>query len=390
MFLSRAIQVISEAIDYFIMKKIALILGTNAGQADIIDYLKENGWLVHSCGHKKEGPGCELAKHFHMVNTTDVEAVKNLAKTIHADIVYSVSSDINIRTATAVSEALNLPVLASSKYIDLFHYKDRLRQFINKHNISNVGYIKISDTAEAKDWKTFPCVVKPVDSQGQRGVSLVTEKSKFEQTLETALRGSSSGTAIIEEYLQGVEFSTNMIVQNGKVLINEFTERLVHGTHLFGLPKGHSIPARNISRETILDAAKMTELLVEKLEISNAVLYIQMVATQQGPKIIEVAPRLDGCHIWKLLLHARSYDLRAYAINCLIGKDAGAPVPCNVPDQPEYTLIFNQMPPGDKFLKEKNPVPEETVYNEYRYKDGEEVRPINGKLEVVGYYVYKG
>lgn len=372
------------------MDKIALILGTNAGQADIINYLKETGWQVQSCGHKKEGPGCELAHHFHLVNTTDVVAVKNLAIEIKADIVYSVSSDINIRTATAVSEVLNLPVLASSQFIDLFHYKDRLRNFLNQHNISTVGFKKVADTSEATEWNTFPCVVKPVDSQGQRGVSLVTNKSDFKHTLEEALKSSSSGTAIIEEYLQGVEFSTNMIVQNGKVLINEFTERLVHGTHLFGLPKGHSIPARDISRETILEAAKMTELLVEKLQIKNAVLYVQMVATQQGPKIIEVAPRLDGCHIWRLLLHARNYDLREYTVNCLTGNDAGVAIPCNIPDQPNYTLMFNQMPTGNTFLRERNPVPEGTVYNEYRYKDGEEVQPINGKLEVVGYYVFKG
>lgn len=35
----------------------ALILGTNAGQADIINYLKQNQWEVHACGYRREGPG---------------------------------------------------------------------------------------------------------------------------------------------------------------------------------------------------------------------------------------------------------------------------------------------------------------------------------------------
>ena len=39
----------------------ALILGTNAGQADIISYLKQKGWEVHACGYRQEGPGCDLA-----------------------------------------------------------------------------------------------------------------------------------------------------------------------------------------------------------------------------------------------------------------------------------------------------------------------------------------
>ena len=37
------------------MKRV-LILGTNAGQADIIDYLKRENWEVHACAYKREGP----------------------------------------------------------------------------------------------------------------------------------------------------------------------------------------------------------------------------------------------------------------------------------------------------------------------------------------------
>ena len=53
----------------------ALILGTNAGQADIISYLKQKGWEVHACGYRQEGPGCDLADEFHLADTLDVGAV---------------------------------------------------------------------------------------------------------------------------------------------------------------------------------------------------------------------------------------------------------------------------------------------------------------------------
>ena len=71
----------------------ALILGTNAGQADIISYLKQKGWEVHACGYRQEGPGCDLADEFHLADTLDVGAVKELTKDIKPDIIYSVSSD---------------------------------------------------------------------------------------------------------------------------------------------------------------------------------------------------------------------------------------------------------------------------------------------------------
>jgi len=346
--------------------KRALILGTNAGQADIIEYLKMNGWEVHSCGFKKEGPGVELAHRFHQVNTIDVEAVKKLAKEIKADIVYSVSSDINIRTATKVSEELGLPVILSSEIIDLFHYKERLRNFLNDNKISDVGFKKVNSIEEIIQWEYFPCVVKPTDSQGQRGVKLIERKEDLNNAVAFALEQSKSNTVIVEEYLTGVEVSTNIAIQDGKILVNEFTERLVFGTEYFGLPKGHAIPVRHISNEQLEEAKNMTKNFIKALQITNAILYIQMKITDQGAKIIEVAPRLDGCHIWRLLREAKGYDFREFAIKCLTGEK----IDYNDNDDsviPNLTLQFYHLKTGTIFSLKKLESPKHLVYNEYRY-----------------------
>jgi phosphoribosylamine-glycine ligase len=370
------------------MKK-ALILGTNAGQADIIEYLSANKWEVHACGHIEAGPGVKLAHHFHLTNTLDVEAVKSLAVKIKADIVYSISSDSAIRTATRVSEELGLPTLLGSQMIDMFHYKDRLRQFLNEQKISTVGFRKVGTAEDVTDWDIFPCVVKPTDSQGQRGVQFIEEKENLYRSITLAIENSVSGTAIIEEYLSGIEISTNVIVQHGKLIINEFTERLVHGRDYFGLPKGHSIPVRSVSKQTVDEARRIVERLVEKLSITDAVLYIQMVVTDKGPKIVEVAPRLDGCHIWRLLKIAKGYDLREYAIHVLTGEKIEPKVKVANADA-SYTLKFHQLRSGLNFLSHNFEVKSDYAYNEFRYLDHEKVIEINGSLEVVGYYVQKG
>lgn len=364
--------------------KTALILGTNAGQADIIGYLRESGWFVHACGYKRVGPGCDLADKFHLVDILDVEAVKTLARDIKADIVYSVSSDLAIKTVTKVSEDLGLPVLLSSEVIDLFDKKDRLREYLNKKNIAPVKYLKMSSLDCLKEWDAFPCVVKPVDSQGQRGLRLITKRSDLEGAVQKAMEISKSGSAIIEEFLEGVEVSSNVIVQSGKIIVNEVTERLVHGPKFFGLPKGHVIPARSVGEDVVKASKKIVEDIVKCLSIKDAVLYIQMKVDSKGPKVIEVAPRLDGCHIWRLIKIARGYDLRKYAIKLLIGEKIDHyPVKSNKP----YGLHFMHMPPGKGFQVGDFSVPKNALYSEYRYSSGEEVEPINGSFEVVGYYV---
>jgi len=363
----------------------ALILGTNAGQADIIRFLKNNNWEVHACGYKKEGPGCSLADKFHLVNIVDSEEVATLARSINADIVYSVSSDLAIKTVTTVSEKLNLPHFLNSEIIELFDKKELLRKFLNENNICKVAYASFTGLEEASVWNVFPCVVKPTDSQGQRGVQLIESKDNYLEAVDEAIKSSKSGTAIVEEYFNGIEFSSNIVVQNGELIVNEFTERYVHGKEYFGLPKGHGIPIRSFDLKMLEEATSMIKQLISHLNIKDAILYIQMVATNNGVRIIEVAPRLDGCHIWRLLRFARGYDLREYAIKALLGEIINH----NPTDFGSHSLYFDQINAGKKYYKSLLDKPINSLFHEFRYEDGEEVVKINGRLEVVGYYIVK-
>jgi biotin carboxylase len=53
----------------------------------------------------------------------------------------------------------------------------------------------------------FPLVVKPVDSQGKRGVSKVNHPAELELKFQNAIASSFCGCAILEEFFTGVEVS---------------------------------------------------------------------------------------------------------------------------------------------------------------------------------------
>lgn len=370
------------------MKKKALILGTNAGQADIIRYLKAKGWETHVCGYKQEGPGCDLADYFHLVNIVDIESVKNLASEIKADIVYSVSSDLAITAATKVSEMLNLPHLLNSEIIDLFNNKNDFRDFLNKNNI---GYTRYSvanrgDNLSELHWDEYPCVVKPVDSQGQRGVSLVRDSKELIKAVQNAFDSTSCSRVIIEEFLDGAEFSTNVVIQGGEILLNEFSDRIVFDEGYFGLPKGHRIPATYINEEQLEISKSYVREIVKKLNITDAVLYIQMKLKGNEPRVIEIAPRLDGCHIWRLIKYSRGVDLRELAIKCLLREKID--MSHYTPQTENKVLEFYHIPTEKCFDIELLDIKENTLFTEFRYENGDKITPINGKLEVVGYSVY--
>lgn len=94
----------------------------------------------------------------------------------------------------------------------------------------------------------FPLVVKPVDNMGARGCSLVGELSELRKAAVTAAQLSRSGRVIVEEYIEGSEFSIEGLVFGGQLYVTALADR-----HIFFPPyfiemwAYHSVgvPARN-------------------------------------------------------------------------------------------------------------------------------------------------
>lgn len=367
----------------------ALVLGANAGQADLIRYLIAHNWNVTACAHREGGTGAKLAHNFVLQDITDISGVARLAQEIGAEFIYSVSSDVAVPSVVGASSALGLPHYFDQELVALLDDKAALRAKLNANQLSVVPYVRARNIEACTGWSTYPCMVKPADSQGQRGVAKVLAAEDLEAALVNAINLSPTGTAIVEAWLEGVEISYNVLVADGRVVINEVSERLVHGDHLVGVPRGHLIPPVAVDSVICAQGAELVEAVTALLGIRDGTLYFQMKATSDGPRIIEIAPRLDGCHIWRLMKLARDVDYLDLAVQRLQGEAVTAAAAAGVPVDGVYELIFQQAEPGRVFQSRDFVKPEDALYHEHRYEDGETILPINGRLEVVGYYVRK-
>lgn len=368
------------------MSKVVLVLGTNAGQVDLILYMKSIGWKVIGCSYRSGESGEHLCDVFEQVDIRNIDLLEDISKKYKVNLVYSVSSDIAMRSVVSLSERLGLPHYFNSEFIDLLDDKTSLREFLNGKNISVVNYSEISKPEQTSAWSSFPCVVKPVDGQGQRGVELVNSNSELNNAVKNSLFLSDSKRAIIEEYLDGVELSCNLMINNGNILLCALSERLVHEGLSIGIPRGHLIPARNVSKADLDLSDKLVRDIVSALSIQDGVLYFQMIITSSGPKIVEIAPRLDGCHMWRMIKYSHKVNLVELAVSGLIG-NCEQVEETQISNDENLELMFQQMSPSNLFNKSEFLPPKDFYYHEYRYNDDQEVLPINGRMEVVGYYV---
>jgi biotin carboxylase len=187
----------------------------------------------------------------------------------------------------------------------------------------------------------YPCVVKPADRQGQRGISVVASADALPAALERARSASRSGRATVEQLVAGPEVTVNGFSARGEFTAVAVTDR-EHFPDVFGVCRRHVLPAL----AGAADAAAAAGAAVRALGIEEGPSYVQLVLSAGGPRVIEVAARLGGGFDSELIRAALGIDLAGAAVLAALGRpvepEALAP---RTPAQ-AGVIEFLRAPPG--------------------------------------------
>ena len=367
------------------MKKI-LILGAGNAQADAINYLKEKGYQVFSCSYYEKDYASDLCDGFQQVDIKNVAAVKQYAEKIEADIIYSVGSDLAIPTAMAVSEELGKPHFVDAVTAAECQNKFWVRKHLGTDCAGNVKSFCVSDVTEIPEELQFPMMLKPVDSQGQRGCFKIDNMEELRKNFQKAKSYSKTENVIIEEFIDGPEISVNAYILDGKVVYSIISDRDVYNEFPGGIIKRHLIPSVFEGNESVVE--KVNQLVrdcIEKVHIMNGPLYFQIKVADREPKLIEMAPRLDGCHMWNLIKHYCGVDLLDMTFTHLLN---GTPdIKREVREEKGLVLEFYGEKPGEAFDRDKYNT--QGLYSNWYYESGAIVKEVNGYMEKCGYRIYE-
>lgn len=365
------------------MKKI-LILGAGNAQIDAIEYLCEiEGLEVHVCSWSASDKGAKRARIFEEINIADVEKVCEYAQKEKIDYVYSIGSDLAMPTVAEVSARLGLPCFMSPELPIICNNKHLLRNALGEDFDGNIKFVVAETMSELEEWKHFPCVMKPVDSQGQRGVFEVWSAEDLKRHFDVSLHFSAARKVIVEEYADGQEFSVNCFFCQGEMVFSLISDRIVFDEFPGGIIKKHHLPTlANFECQTlIMDLVRRS---AERLNIKDGPVYYQIKLSNGAPKIIEITPRLDGCHMWKLIKRYCGDDLLAASFEYLL-YDRRPVFKCEFPTD-KYSLDFMCEKPYEIFRRSKHDVGDSLDLVWY-YQDGDKVASLNGHMEKCGYVI---
>lgn len=141
------------------------------------------------------------------------------------------------------------------------------------------------------------CVLKPADSRGARGVSLIEVSNQdFEIRFLEAVAHSPLNTVIAEEYIAGPQLSTETLVIDGETFHLGFSDRNYDKLEQFKpyfIENGGSLPS-HLSGEIIEEVKRQLDVVAGTLGLRNAVVKGDVVVRDGKPFILEVALRLSG------------------------------------------------------------------------------------------------
>ena len=138
----------------------------------------------------------------------------------------------------------------------------------------------------------FPKVVKPCDNMGGRGCRLVRSADELVPAVSGAVANSRTARAILEDYMEGREFSIDSVVYNGTLTITGFADRHIFYPPYF-IEMGHTLPS-------LADSVVKHELFatfalgVKALGLTCGVAKADIKYTKDGPMVGEIAARLSG------------------------------------------------------------------------------------------------
>lgn len=164
----------------------------------------------------------------------------------------------------------------------------------------------------------FPLVVKPVDNMGARGCSLVKNLSELRKAAVTALQYSRSGRAIVEEYIEGSEFSIEGLIFGGRLYITALADRHIFFPPYF-IEMGHTIPS-DCTQDIADEVMSVFERGVHALGLTDGAVKGDILVRNGKAFVGEIAARLSGGYMsgWTVP-YSCGLDITAAALTLALG-----------------------------------------------------------------------
>jgi len=286
------------------MTQSLLVLGAGSDQVFMIKTAHGMGYETVAVDANPRAPGLVLATHSKPIDFSRVHELISYVERLKDEGVQiagvsTMGSDIpHIISAVADHFGWVGPTRDSAR---LATHKLEMKKKFREAGLPVPEFALVETPTDIERfWEKWCCdalVIKPTDRAGSRGVRMILNPRQIEEAFNYAFSFSRNEQVIVEEYVEGHQFSTESILFDNKKITPGFADRVYEGMEPFRpniMENGGWIPSRldKTLQETICD-------LVERAAAAIGIVRGPakgdvVVCPKRGPLLIEIAARLSG------------------------------------------------------------------------------------------------
>ncbi len=285
------------------MKKVMILAGGN-DQIALIEELRRyfNGEveiiLVDMSDKVRAIP---FADKFLKISTMDKAAVLAAAREEKIDYILTACGDQPLSTMAYVATEMRLPTYLSEQDVRDLTNKRFMKEKMVASGIPTAKHIYIDKNWDGKmpDFE-YPLVVKPVDSNGSKGVKKVFTPADMEKALKEAFQYSLSGDVIIEEFKQGEELSVDVYVEGttAKLLSITASKKIQENKDSFTIIQSYYPAPTDYKEDRVLE---ICQKIADAWNLHDTPLLVQMIQKGDNYNVLEFSARMGGGSKYRLI-----------------------------------------------------------------------------------------
>jgi biotin carboxylase len=299
-----------------------LVLGAGPAQLGLLAAAHKRDLHIIAVDRDPDAPGFRYADRRAIISTEDEFGIERLAEAEKVDGIIAPGIDWPVGIAARVASKLGLPHPLSPESGVLATSKTRQRDRFASSDVPQPDF-RACRTLEEAGWAAdelgYPCVVKAPDRQGQRGLSVVATRRELDAAVTAALELSRSGGVLVESFVAGREVTVNAFLLGGRFHALTVTDRHLADPPAFGVALAHTWPCAQPTPQ-IAKAIEVARKAAAALGITDGPTYTQVLVSEQGAFVGELAARLGGGHDAELCRAALRVNLNQLAIAAALGE----------------------------------------------------------------------
>lgn len=298
--------------------KKALVLAGGLPQIRLMHELSSRGYEVLLADYSDHPIAEPYADRFFRESTLDLNAIRRIATDESVELVTTCCTDQALNTVAQISSELGLPCYIDAETGLSVTNKTLMKRIFRISGVPTANFAIVGD-GEGVSNVAYPCVVKPADCNSSKGVIRANSPDERNAAIEVARSLSRTGSALIEEYLEGPEFSVDAFVCNGRadVLCISRSDKIPN-EKAFVIQR--SVYERSEFERLRSRVEQIVQDIADAFNLINCPMLVQLIENNGELIVLEFSARTGGCTKFWMIEQACGIDVIREMLDATLGE----------------------------------------------------------------------